>query len=309
MIGKRRVWVVVPAFEEARLIGVMLRGLPATLSGVLVVDDASTDGTADIVAGFIAEQRTAAAPSVAPPLFLVRHAKNAGVGAAITTGYRAFLLREQAEDAVCVVMGGDNQMDPQDLGPLVHALADGVAYAKGNRFVADEARCNMPGVRWCGNIALTLMTRWASGLWHVTDSQCGYAAISREALMRLPLDELYARYGFPNDLLLHLARQHLRVVDVPVRAVYAGECSKIRLPRVAPRIFWMLFTGWLQRQCRGGVAGKLLLLLFAGSFLLPFIVLFGLAPAGTVLLAVAALLVVLLLDALRESRATCASSH
>ncbi len=309
MICNRCVWVVVPAFEEARLIGAMLRGLPPTLSGVLVVDDASTDDTAGIVTGFIDEQHENAAPSVAPPLFLVRHTQNAGVGAAITTGYRAFLERATDPDAVCVVMGGDNQMDPHDLAVLVDAIRRGSDYSKGNRFVADQARSNMPWVRWCGNIGLTLMTRWATGLWHISDSQCGYAAISRSALSRLPLADLYARYGFPNDMLLHLAELGMSVADVPVRAIYAGERSKIRLPRVAPRIFWMLLSGWIRRQCRAGVMGVVLLLLLAASCLLPFLVLLGAHTGGLALLAMAAVLLALLLSALRESRAPCASSH
>lgn len=309
MIHGRRTWVVVPAFEEARLIGTMLASLPQNLAGVIVVDDASTDGTADIVASLIEQQRISPKPAVAPPISLIRHPTNAGVGAAITTGYREFLAREEAGNAVCVVMGGDNQMDPNDLPALVAAIVSGADYAKGNRFAGDEARCNMPRVRWCGNVALTVLTRWATGCWRVTDSQCGYAAITRAALLRLPLAELYARYGFPNDLLLHAAERRMSVVDVPVRAVYADEQSKIRLPKVAPRIFWMLAKGWVRRHMRSGVHGIVVLLLAAAVVPLACCAVpEDAAPLG-VLPALAALLLAVLLDAFRECRVPCASSH
>jgi glycosyltransferase involved in cell wall biosynthesis len=307
VISKRRIWVVVPAYEEAVLIGKMLRSLPASVDGVLVVDDASTDETA---AEVLRVAELAQQPQeLRPTIHLLRHAQNRGVGAAITTGYEAFLSKEPDARAVCVVMGGDNQMDPCDLDALVGAIDAGADYAKGNRFSAGEARHSMPRVRWFGNVTLTLLTRWATGLWTVTDSQCGYAAISRTALERLRLPELYARYGFPNDMLLHLAARGMRVVDVPVRAIYAGERSKIRLPRVAPRILLMLLLGWVDRQrCSGGPG--LLLLLLALVSVLAFTSAFLMDSAGDAcLLAGAAGLALLLAASYRESHAPCASSR
>jgi glycosyltransferase involved in cell wall biosynthesis len=213
VLEAKRVAVVIPAFREARLIGVSVATIPAFVDAIYVVDDGSPDET------------SAAAQAVGDPrLRVIRHATNQGVGAAIVTGYRA-ALAEQAD--VVAVMAGDAQMDPADLpavlAPVVAGRAD---YVKGNRFRSRESR-NMPWARrWAGKV-LSLATRLASGL-AVDDCQCGFTAISRHALGVLPLGELWPGFGYPNDLLLLLAEHALPVAEVTVRPVYADEQSGVR---------------------------------------------------------------------------------
>ena len=121
------------------------------------------------------------------------------MGAAIVTGYER--CRELGIDVTCV-MAADNQMDPDELESLVRPVAGGeVEYAKANRLFSGEAWNLIPRARYLGNAALSLLTKIASGYWHVADSQAGYTAVSLDALHRLDLDRLYSRYGFPNDLL------------------------------------------------------------------------------------------------------------
>jgi hypothetical protein len=94
-----------------------------------------------------------------------------------------------------------------------------------------------------------LLTKIASGYWHVADSQAGYTALSLIALQRLDIARLYRRYGFPNDMLVHLNVQNARVRDVTSRPIYGiGEQSGIRIRRVAPRIAWLLFKGFWWRM-------------------------------------------------------------
>src|SRR5688572_26973640 len=167
MVDGKRVGVVVPAHDEERLIATTLAGIPGFVDRILVVDDASTDGTAE-------RARAAGDPRVR----IVSRESNGGVGAAIVTGYRAAL--EEGIDVVCV-MAGDNQMDPADLLTLVEPVARGeVDYAKANRLVSGEAWELIPRTRYLGNAILSLLTKIASGYWHVADSQTGYTAISRE---------------------------------------------------------------------------------------------------------------------------------
>jgi hypothetical protein len=152
-------------------------------------------------------------------------------------------------DVTCV-MAADNQMDPDELASLVGPVARGeVEYAKANRLVSGEAWTLIPRSRYLGNAVLSLLTKIASGYWHVADSQAGYTAVSITALRRLELDRLYRRYGFPNDMLVHLNVQNARVRDVPSRPIYGvGERSGIRIRRVAPRIAWLLFKGFWWRM-------------------------------------------------------------
>ncbi len=235
MVDGKRVAVVVPAYDEERLIAATLAGIPEFVDRVLVVDDGSTDGTAQAVRA-IEDERVR----------LVSREQNGGVGAAIVTGYQAALA--EGIDVTCV-MAGDNQMDPDDLLMLVEPVARGeVDYAKANRLVSGEAWELTPRTRYLGNAVLSLLTKIASGYWHVADSQTGYTAISRPMLAQLDLDRIYRGYGFPNDMLVHLNVFNARVRDFPSRPVYGvGEQSGIKLRRVIPRISWLLLKGFFWR--------------------------------------------------------------
>ena len=148
------------------------------------------------------------------------------------------------------VMAADNQMDATELAGLIAPVVRGeVDYAKANRLVSGEAWKVIPRTRYLGNAVLSLLTKIASGYWHVADSQAGYTAISREALSRIDLEQLYPRYGFPNDMLVHLNVQNARVRDVPSRPIYdVGEQSGIKLRSVVPRISWLLLKGFWWRM-------------------------------------------------------------
>jgi glycosyltransferase involved in cell wall biosynthesis len=230
VLNQRRIAVVIPAYREARLIGRTLAGIPAFVDAIYVVDDASPDETAEAARG-VGDAR----------LRLLRHEKNRGVGAAIVTGYRA-ALSEHA-DAVAV-MAGDAQMDPSDLPAVLSPVLSGSAdYVKGNRFRSRE-RARMPLLRRLAGKVLSLATRLASGL-DVDDCQCGYTAIGRHALCTLPLERLWPRFGYPNDLLLLLAEQGLKVREVTVRPVYGDERSGVR-PWHAALILLLILRRWLR---------------------------------------------------------------
>ncbi len=118
-------------------------------------------------------------------------------------------------------MAGDGQMDPADLPRLLGPIACGRAdYVKGNRFARAEVWRTMPQLRLVGNILLSLLTRAASGYWHLFDSQCGFTAATRQALSAIEIERIYPGYGYPNDLLARLWVAGVRVMDVPVRPIY-----------------------------------------------------------------------------------------
>ncbi len=214
MIEARRIAVVVPAHDEEERIAATLETLPSVVDAIVVVDDGSGDRTGAIVRA-----------STDPRVRLVVHARNRGVGAAIATGYRAAFA---AGADVAVVVGADGQMDPAELLSLAMPVAQGRAdYAKGDRLAHRELG-SMPPHRRVGNALFSALTRAVTGL-DISDSQCGYTALSRSAAARLDLDALWPGYGYPNDLLARAAHAGLRVIDVPVRPIYAGEASGIGL--------------------------------------------------------------------------------
>ena len=236
MVEGKTIAVVVPAFEEELLVADTIRGIPSFVDRIVVVDDHSSDATVE------------RARSVDDPRVVVlEHERNGGVGAAIVTGYGH--CRDEGFDVTCV-MAADNQMDPDELAGLVAPVVSGeVDYAKANRLASGEAWKLIPHSRFLGNAVLSLLTKVASGYWHVADSQAGYTALSLDALRRLDLDRIYRRYGFPNDLLVHLNVVNARVQDVVSRPIYGvGERSGIRIHAVAPRISWLLFKGFWWRM-------------------------------------------------------------
>jgi glycosyltransferase involved in cell wall biosynthesis len=238
MLDGKRVAVVVPAYNEAALLSQTLAGIPDFVDRVIVVDDASTDDTAD---------RARAAGAEESRVVLVAHEHNRGVGAAIVSGYRRAI--DERIDIACV-MAADNQMDPAELASIAEPVARGeVDYAKANRLFSGQAWELIPHSRYLGNAVLSLLTKIASGYWHVADSQAGYTAIALPMLESLDLDRVYPRYGFPNDLLVHLNVWNARVRDVPSRPIYnVGERSGIRLRHVVPRISWLLTKAFFWRM-------------------------------------------------------------
>jgi glycosyltransferase involved in cell wall biosynthesis len=232
----KRVAVVVPAYEEELLVADTIRGIPDFVDRIVVVDDHSSDATVE-------RAREVGDPRVV----VIEHERNGGVGAAIVTGYEH--CAQEGFDVTCV-MAADNQMDPAELAGLVAPVARGeVDYAKANRLASGEAWRLIPHSRFLGNAVLSLLTKIASGYWHVADSQAGYTALSLDVLRRLDLDRVYRRYGFPNDMLVHLNVTNARVADVVSRPIYGvGERSGIRIHAVAPRISWLLFKGFWWRM-------------------------------------------------------------
>lgn len=237
MYLEKTIAVVVPAYNEEKLIEKTLSSIPYLVDRIFVVNDASSDNTGQLVKEMAEANRR---------IELIEHDVNQGVGGAIISGY--IKARDSGID-VTAVMAGDAQMDPDDLVNVIEPVANGSTdYCKGNRLFYGDAWKMIPHYRYLGNSFLSLLTKIASGYWHIADSQSGYTAISLIALKRIDLVGIYKRYGMPNDLLIKLNQYDFRVRDIHIRPVYnVGEKSGIRLGRVVPRISWILFKGFWQR--------------------------------------------------------------
>jgi glycosyltransferase involved in cell wall biosynthesis len=231
MYRDKTIMVVVPAYNEEKLIRRVAETMPDFVDRIVILDDHSKDQTWNIV-----QELQAGHPD---RVTAFRHEKNQGVGAAIATGYK--WCRDNNAD-VAVVMAGDAQMDPADLPALLEPVVSGRAdYAKGNRLFTGDAWRQIPRVRYLGNSAMSLLTKIASGYWQVADSQCGYTAANREVLKTIDWEGMYKRYGQPNDLLVRLNVYNFRVCDVKVKPVYnIGEKSGVKPIRMIPRLSWLL---------------------------------------------------------------------
>ena len=260
--------VIVPAYNEEILIGKVLETVPTFVDRIVVVDDASSDGTGEVVKAHQKEDSR---------IIYLRHPKNEGVGGAIVTGYR---WARDNEISISVVMAGDAQMDPKDLPNLLDPVANGeVDYSKGNRLFTGKAWKIIPKTRYLGNAILSFLTKIASGYWHVADSQSGYGAVSLEVLKTIDLDGVYKRYGMPNDFLVRLNVFHFRVRDVSVNPIYGiGERSGIKISIVIFTLSFLLLKLFLWRLKEKYVIRDfhpLVLFYLLGFVLTPIGVVFG----------------------------------
>jgi len=237
MYKEKKIAVIVPCYNEETQIFRVIETMPNYVDFIVTINDYSTDKTVDVIESYIKTDKR---------IVLLKHDLNKGVGGSIETGY--VWARNNGID-VAVVMAGDGQMDPDDLIKLLDPIIDeDVDYAKGNRLFTGEAFKKIPKIRYFGNSVLSLLTKIASGYWHIADSQCGYTAISKKALQIVDWSRMYKRYGQPNQLLVMLNILSLRVRDVPVRPVYGiGEKSGIKLRKIIFTMSYLLFKNFLWR--------------------------------------------------------------
>jgi glycosyltransferase involved in cell wall biosynthesis len=279
MIKKKTIAVVVPAYNEEDQIGIVIESMPDFVDRIVIVNDSSKDKTAKIVEEYIKKDKSEVrglntkkrliknrynrAEIVAEEILngeddkytpskifnkepersriiLINHLKNGSVGASIATGYK--WCRDNNIDCIAV-MGGDGQMDPDELESICMPVVDEeVDYVKGNRLKHRSASLVIPKTRFLGNSVLSLLTKIASGYWQVSDTQTGYTAISLEALKGIHLYNIYPSYGCPNDILVKLNIANFAIKEVPIKPIYdIGEESKMKILKVIPRISWLLF--------------------------------------------------------------------
>tara|TARA_B100000683_G_scaffold216672_1_gene212399 strand:+ start:219 stop:1061 length:843 start_codon:yes stop_codon:yes gene_type:complete len=221
--------VVIPARNESEHLSGVLSGIPSFVDKVVVVDDGSTDGTGEL----------------AGDAELVR-LEGEGVGSAIDHGHRR-LLEVMDSEFISVVMAGDGQMDPDDMESLIAPIINRQAHhSKGERL--DRAG-KMPLHRRIGTFILSILTTLACGQ-TIRDPQCGYTATSSEVLESWNWERSWKGYGYPNWWLMALSERGWRISHVPVRAIYEGQKSGIRVSSFLPKVALMLLVGLHSRIIR-----------------------------------------------------------
>jgi len=238
MYKEKTISVIVPCFNEESQIAKVVNSMPDFIDKIVIIDDKSVDNTVVTVKKMI---------EVNKKIVLIEHSINQGVGGSIASGYK--YARDNDYDCA-VVMAGDAQMDPNDLpGILDHVVSGEIDYSKGNRLFTGDAYKKIPKTRYFGNSILSLLTKIASGYWHVADSQTGFTAINKRALRIIDWDKMYKRYGQPNDLLVRLNIYNFKVKDVLINPVYnVGEKSGIKIHKVIFTLSWLLFKLFLFRM-------------------------------------------------------------
>ncbi len=286
MFNNRSIAVVLPAYNEEAQIGMVIESIPDFVDRIIVVNDGSTDRTAEIVEGCIPgdERRGISIPAVLESdvsgmynqagramhqklreekkamvpsevfnshedtdrIILINHQKNSGVGAAVATAYK--WCKDRGVDCV-VKIDGDGQMDPAEIESICSpVIYQGIDYVKGNRLKHPAAWIIIPRVRFLGNAILSILTKIASGYWYISDTQTAFTAISGKALQGINLARLYRRYGYPNDLLVKLNINFASLKEVEIKPIYnIGERSKMKIRRLVLRLSWHLLKLFFRR--------------------------------------------------------------
>lgn len=245
MYKGHRVAVVMPIHNEEAHVARAISRVPRFVDLIVAVDDGSTDNTWASLAKINAKK-----------LVKLKHETNRGVGAATKTGY---LFTLSCDVDLIAVMDGDGQMDGQDLWRLLECAIGGVDYVKGNRLLHSETISRMPLARWIGNRTFSWLTRRAAEYSNTLDAQCGFTVIRRAALRRLNLDNLYDRYGFPNEMFFASQMAGLRIESVPVKTIYEDEVSGINPLTAVPTIMFLIARNFMRRKLRGTVSSPRLL--------------------------------------------------
>lgn len=285
MLNNKTIAVVVPAYNEEKQIGRVIESMPDFVDRIVIINDCSTDKTAEIVIKFILSDLNKSelvleksipeknfyneadiiktqleekeleyfSPSkvynknvCSDRIILINNLKNSGVGASIARGYK--WCKDFNIDCTAV-MAGDGQMDPAELEKICKpVIEDNIDYVKGNRLIHRSALFVIPKIRYLGNSILSILTKIASGYWRISDTQTGYTAISLEALNSIRLHKIYKSYGMPNDILVKLNIAMCTIKEIPIKPVYnIGEKSKIKLYKTIPRISFLLLKSFFKR--------------------------------------------------------------
>ncbi|MBM4037118.1 MAG: glycosyltransferase family 2 protein [Planctomycetes bacterium] len=212
-MGNLRLSVVIPVYNERETIAEILRRVEATglAHEIIVVDDASTDGTRDIL------QQLAASTAEACPersrgggcatLRLLLHEKNRGKGRALRTGFDA------ATGDVILVQDADLEYDPADYPVLLKPIVDGVAdVVIGSRFLGGPHRV-LYFWHYLGNRFLTTFSNLVNNL-NLTDMECCYKVFRAEVLRGVALRS--ERFGIEPELVACAAKLRCRIYEVPV---------------------------------------------------------------------------------------------
>ena len=218
--------VIVPAYNEAENLPRTLARIPRQQRPdlrVIVVDDGSTDGTAEVAQNHGAD-------------VVVSHARNRGLGAALRTG---LATANELDARAAVYVDADGEYPPEQIPDLLAPIESGEAdYVLGSRYLGD--RPSQRPFRRIGNLVFTGLLTVASGR-HITDGQTGFRAFSRRAL---ECAEIIHDYNYAQVLTLDLLKKGMRMWEVPV--AYSRRTRGRSF--IGPKYLWRVPTGMLREM-------------------------------------------------------------
>ena len=220
--------IVIPVYNEERTIQRVLTHVAAlpVPKEIVIVDDASTDGTREILSQF----------ECAAEVHLICKPQNEGKGAALRTAFR------RVTGHVVIVQDADLEYDPRDILPVIKPIVCGEAdVVYGSRFLGN-AHQDRSLVHRLGNRVLTGLSNLLTGL-RITDMETCYKAFRRDVLRSFEIEQ--SRFGFEPEVTAKIARRKARVREVPIRyaARSYAEGKKIGIKDLFNALFCIIRYG------------------------------------------------------------------
>lgn len=216
-----KIAVVIPCYKVKATIESVINKVPQYIALIYCIDDKCPERSGDFIEEkYRNEERVK----------VLRHTQNKGVGGAVMSGYKK-ALEDKAN--IVIKIDGDGQMYPELIPSFIMPILNGECdYTKGTRFYHLEDLKPMPIIRKIGNGILSFFSKFSTGYWNITDPTNGYTAIETTVLKHLPLQKISERFFFETDMLFRLNVIRSVVVDIPIKSVYKGEKSNLKVHKV-----------------------------------------------------------------------------
>ncbi len=237
MYRKLETAVVIPCYNEEKMITQTIKKIPEYIDHIIAVNDASTDNTIGVL-NKLKKQYS--------KLIIVDNKVNQGVGGALIAGYD-YAIKNTKTTAIGIV-AGDDQFDSSYLKAMLDDFIDQSAdYVKASRFFHREAFKTMPKYRQFGNIFISLLTKFSTGYYSITDITNGCGWLRREIIEKVDFSIVEKRYDYETSMLTALSIVNAKVIDHAVPAHYGDEKSTIKLIPTAWRNLKAVWKGFWRR--------------------------------------------------------------
>ena len=237
MYRKLETAVVIPCYNEEKMITQTIKKIPEYIDHIIAVNDASTDNTIGVLKKLKKQYSK---------LIIVDNKVNQGVGGALIAGYD-YAVKNTKATAIGIV-AGDDQFDSSYLKAMLDDFIDQSAdYVKASRFFHREAFKTMPKYRQFGNIFISLLTKFSTGYYSITDITNGCGWLRREIIEKVDFSIVEKRYDYETSMLTALSIANAKVVDHAVPAHYGDEKSTIKLIPTAWRNLKAVWKGFWRR--------------------------------------------------------------
>ena len=196
----KKLSIIIPAYNESRTIGTILKNIKKiplrnVEKEIVVVDDASTDGTTD----FLKKNKDSS-------IKVLRHDRNMGKGTAIRTGLK------HATGSIILIQDADLEYDPKDYKKLIEPILEGktdVVY--GSRLLGQKSKYSKFAYYAAGR-SLTILTNILYGI-NITDEPCGYKVFKADIIKNIPLK--CKRFEFCPEITAKISKRHIKIFEVP----------------------------------------------------------------------------------------------